>query len=53
MVKVPRRFSRTVAGSDPNDKCAFGRTVNKKICDKCRQLSPVQIDVIKNVEGRT
>ena len=53
MVKVPRRSSRTVTGSDLSDKGAVGTIVNKKICDICKELSPVQIDVIKNDEGRT
>ena len=39
--------------SDLSDKRAVGGMVNKKICDKCKKLSPVQIDVIKNDEGKT
>ena len=52
MVKVPRRSTRTVIGSDLSDKGAVGTKVNKKICDNCKKLSPVQIDVILNDEGK-
>ena len=51
-VKVPRRSSRTVTGSDLSDKGAVGTIVHKEICDNCKKLSPVQQYVIKN-DGST
>ena len=51
MLKVPRRFCRIATRSGFSDKGEGGTTVNKKISDNCKKLSPVQIDVIKTDEG--
>ena len=53
MVKMPRRSSRTVTGSDLSDNGAVGTTVNKNICDSCKKAASVQINVTKNDEGKT
>ena len=47
LVKVPRRSSRPVTGSDLSDKGTVGGIVNKKISDSREKPSPMQIDVIK------